>query len=40
MREAFQYMRKKNYEVFDMFYSTPNVIIKGGELVNEWTANR
>ena len=40
MREAFQYIRKKNYEVFDMFYSTPNVIIKGGELVNEWTANR
>ena len=39
MRESFQYMRKKNYEVFDMFYSIPNVIVKGGELVNEWTAN-
>lgn len=39
MRDAFQYVRKNNYEVFDMFYSTPNVIIKGGEFVNEWTAN-
>jgi len=40
MRESFQYIRKNNYEVFDMFYSTPNVILKGGEFVNEWTANQ
>ena len=39
MRESFQYMRKHNYEVFDMFYSMPNVIAKGGQLVNEWTGN-
>ena len=37
MREVFQYVRKHNYEVFDMFYSTPNVIAKGGKLVNEWS---
>lgn len=37
MRESFQYMRKANYEVFDMFYSMPNVIAKGGKLVNEWS---
>jgi len=39
MREAFQYVRKHNYEVFDMFYSVPNVIPEGGKLVNEWTRN-
>ena len=36
MRESFQYMRIHNYEVFDMFYSVPEVIAKGGKLVNEW----
>lgn len=36
MRASFQYIRKHNYEVFDMFYSMPNVIAKGGKLVNEW----
>ena len=36
MREAFQYVRRENYEVFDMFYSTPNVIALGGKLINEW----
>lgn len=36
IRDSFQYMRKNNYEVFDMFYSTPNVILQGGKLVNEW----
>ena len=40
MRESFQYMRVHNYEVFDMFYSIPNIIVKGGKLVNEWTANK
>ena len=40
MRESFQYIRKNNYEVFDMFYSTPSVILKGGKFVNEWTANK
>lgn len=37
MRASFQYVRKHNYEVFDMFYSMPNVIPKGGKLVNEWS---
>lgn len=36
MRESFQYIRIHNYEVFDMFYSVPEVIAKGGKLVNEW----
>ena len=36
IRNSFQYMRKNNYEVFDMFYSMPNVILQGGKLVNEW----
>ena len=40
MRESFQYIRVKNYDVFDMFYSTPCVIEQGGVLVNEWTANQ
>lgn len=40
MRESFQYVRVHNYEVFDMFYSIPNIIAKGGKLVNEWTANK
>ena len=39
MRDAFQYVRKNNYEVFDMFYSVPNVVPEGGKLVNEWTRN-
>ena len=39
MRDSFQYMRKANYEVFDMFYSIPNVIVQGGKLVNEWSRN-
>lgn len=39
IRDSFQYMRKNNYEVFDMFYSTPNVILQGGKLVNEWERN-
>ena len=40
MRESFQYMRKNNYEVFDMFYSVPNVIVSGGKLINEWERNK
>ena len=36
MRAAFQYIRVHNYEVFDMFYSVPEVTSKGGKLVNEW----
>ena len=39
MRESFQFIRKENYEVFDMFYSIPNVISIGGKLVNEWERN-
>jgi len=37
IRDSFQYIRKNNYEVFDMFYSMPNVILQGGKLVNEWS---
>lgn len=40
MRESFQYMRKANYEVFNMFYSVPNVIAVGGKLVNEWDRDK
>lgn len=36
MRASFQYIREHNYEVFDMFYSMPSVISKGGKLINEW----
>ena len=36
MRASFQYVRQHNYEVFDMFYSIPNIIAQGGKLVNEW----
>ena len=37
MRESFQYMRKHNYEVFDMFYSIPDLTFKGGKFINEWS---
>ena len=40
MRESFQYMRQKNYEVFDMFYSIPSIIAKGGKLINEWNRDQ
>ena len=36
MRESFQYIRTRNYEVFDMFYSVPGIIPQGGKLVNGW----
>lgn len=36
MRESFQFIRKNNYEAFDMFYSYTNVIAKGGKLQNGW----
>ena len=39
MRECFQWMRYHNYEVFDMFYSMPTVILQGGKLVNGWKPN-
>ena len=39
MRESFQYVRQHNYEVFEMFYSTPNIIEQGGKLINEWERN-
>ena len=39
IRDSFQYIRKNNYEVFDMFYGMPNVILQGGKLVNEWERN-
>lgn len=39
MRESFQYIRKHNYDVFDMFYTIPNVVVQGGKLVNEWERN-
>ena len=36
MRQSFQYIRIHNYEVFDMFYSVPEVIAQGGKIVNEF----
>ena len=36
MRNSFQYIREHNYEVFDMFYSVPGIVNRGGKLVNEW----
>lgn len=39
MRESFQYMRIKNYDVFDKFYSAPGVLVQGGKLVYGWERN-
>lgn len=36
MINSFQYMREHNYEVFDMFYSIPLIVARGGKLVNEY----
>lgn len=37
MRECFQYIRKNNYEVFDMFYQIFNVKAEGGKLTYDWS---
>ena len=34
MREAFQYVRVHNYELFKMFYEWNKVVFKGGEIRN------
>lgn len=39
MRDAFQLVREKNYEVFDMFYNWEVVEYKGGEMVNVTSRN-
>lgn len=36
MREAFQYVRIHNYELFKMFYEWDRVIFKGGEIQSAW----
>lgn len=39
MREIFNYIRVKNYELFKMFYEWDKVYLEGGEFKNEWTRN-
>lgn len=39
MREIFQYIRIKNYELFKMFYEWDKVYLEGGEFKNEWSRN-
>lgn len=36
MREAFQYIRINNYDLFKKFYEWDGVILKKGEFVDEW----
>ena len=35
-RDAFQFIRERNYELFKMFYELDSIIYKEGELVDEW----
>ena len=37
MRNTFQYVRERNYELFKMFYEWDEVKYRGGKIVNEWT---
>jgi len=37
IRDIFQYIRERNYELFKMFYEWDEVKYKGGKIVNEWT---
>lgn len=39
IREVFQYIREHNYELFKMFYEWDAVLLKEGEIINEWTGN-
>ena len=36
MRDTFQYVRERNYELFKMFYEWDEVKYRGGKIVNEW----
>ena len=36
MRNTFQYIRERNYELFKMFYEWDEVKYRGGKIVNEW----
>lgn len=36
IRNIFQYIRLKNYDLFKMFYEWDSVILQGGKFVNEW----
>ena len=38
-RDAFQFIREHNYELFKMFYELDSIIFKEGELVDEWRRN-
>lgn len=38
-RDAFQFIREKNYELFKMFYEWDAVVYEGGNFVNEWRRN-
>ena len=37
IRDTFQYIRERNYDLFKMFYEWDEVKYKGGKIVNEWT---
>lgn len=39
MRNSFQYIRERNYDLFKKFYDWDSVIYIGGELINEWSRN-
>ena len=40
MREIFQHIRFRNYELFKMFYEWDKVYLEGGEFKNEWSRNQ
>lgn len=35
-RDAFQFIREKNYDLFKKFYEWDSVLLKGGKFVDEW----
>jgi len=37
IRNTFQYIRERNYDLFKMFYEWDEVKYQGGKIVNEWT---
>lgn len=36
MRDSFQYIRERNYDLFKMFYEWDSAVYEKGEFVNEW----
>lgn len=40
IRNSFQFIRERNYELFKMFYEWDQVVFKGGEFYNEWTGDK